>query len=73
MSIVRIITVKCDLCGRETEGDWTVSEARETARDDGWRRRRSTGAGFVGFDTAWLDLCDACVDPEPILTEGDAQ
>jgi hypothetical protein len=55
MSIVKIITVKCDECGEETNGDWTVSEARESARDDGWRRRR--------IDGRWLDICPTCLHP----------
>jgi hypothetical protein len=56
MSISKIIIVKCDQCHEETSGDISVAEARETARDDGWRRRR--------IDGRWLDICYACLHPD---------
>lgn len=68
MSITKIITVRCDKCCAETSGDFTVSEARETARDDGWRRRKSDGR--------WIDICFACLYDEqhtPITEQGDTE
>lgn len=46
MSIQRMIDVNCDVkdCYEVTEGSsWTVAEARQRAREDGWRRKN-------GFD-----------------------
>ena len=42
MSIQRMIDVVCDYpdCLEVTEGSsWTVAEARQRAKEDGWKRR----------------------------------
>lgn len=57
MSVVREITVICDICHRHCDScGWTNADARESARDDGWRRRK--------IDGRWLDICYACLHPD---------
>jgi hypothetical protein len=74
MSIVRIITVGCDVCGAETDGDiaTTQSEARSRARAQGWIRRPKQTNPYADADWRVLDICPACVHVEPTTTRGDA-
>lgn len=50
MSVVKVVYLICDQCeiAQERVGMKSVAEAREVARDGGWKRR------------GHLDLCDAC-------------
>lgn len=61
--MIRILhLVQCDSCGDAEHTPltaWSASEARNSARDNGWtRRRRNIGLGV----NAWHDLCPSCSD-----------
>lgn len=59
MSVVKVVYLICDLCrvAQETVGLISVTEAREAARDGGWKRR------------GVLDICPNCA----VTEQGEAQ
>ena len=72
MSVVRIVEIRCDVCGRRftpsfecvantcgiTKGGGT-EEARKEARAAGWKRF-SLRRGLSGLRSVWVDCCENC-------------